>query len=780
MRVSFFQSIKYQYGQYAVKSFKLWIKYNKIIIRCNLKIEFLRKCIEHGVMPSHISSCLARFDNSWFDPRTRGKYKHCKRRFARQLLHIELNDTFCYVRFAYSQIFKISSSLYGDIPMFICNSFFNRQSGPMYSFFVSQRARMDKKFTLLVSRSIDQSRNSMRIKYFCSIPPTQQSMKFSFEPLHAPPDHSLIEVVISPDSVSEAPSTLNEINDKWFINLSSTSIPRDIQCLLQLGDNFSLPVAKPQYLTLEFIKSIEHNLIKFPLAKQTAVRYRLAPIINNIPNYSIPRNNFNNNILKLSAATKKFLNNNRNLILTRADKGNVTVALDKDKYIAAIETMLNDRNTYLPIMTDPTKKLISSSRELLTRWKNANYITGSMHKSLYCSDGNLPRAYGLPKIHKPNCPFRLIISSINSPLYDLASFLHRIMFKSFPIARSFVKNSIDLVEKLASIHVNDGYKLISLDVVSLFTNVPIERVLDSISVRWNFIAKNCNIPKSEFFTAVRLILNSTFFMFNGKIYRQTFGVPMGSPLSPMAADIVLQDLETIALCTLKYIPPFYKRYIDDITLAAPSTLLQHTLDIFNSFHPRLKFTIEIGEDDKLNFLEITMMLNNNRLTFDWFHKPTFSGRYLNFMSQHPVCQKRGTAIGLIDRAFLLSHPSLHAKNLSLVIGILLNNCYPLEFIYGILRERLKFLFNRDSNMNVRRNEEEVAPFFTLPYIPMITEKFKNAIRELNVRLSYNSLNKMRTFIKAQKDSLPRSNKCNVVYKINCNDCDASYVGQTSR
>ncbi|XP_071653840.1 uncharacterized protein [Temnothorax longispinosus] len=301
--------------------------------------------------------------------------------------------------------------------------------------------------------------------------------------------------------------------------------------------------------------------------------------------------------------------------------------------------MLNDRDTYISITTDPTKKLISSSRELLTRWKNANYITGSTYKSLYCSDGVLPRAYGLPKIHKPNCPFRLIISSINSPLYDLASFLHRIMFQSFPKARSFVKNSIDLVEELGNAHVNDGYKLISLDVVSLFTNVPIERVLDSITVRWNFISKNCKIPKAEFFIAVRLVLNSTFFIFNGKIYRQTFGVPMGSPLSPMAADIVLQDLETIALATLKYIPPFYKRYIDDITLAAPLAFLQHTLDVFNSFHPRLKFTIEIGENDTLNFLEITMILNNNRLTFDWFHKPTFSGRYLNFFSQHPACQK---------------------------------------------------------------------------------------------------------------------------------------------
>ncbi|XP_077275937.1 uncharacterized protein LOC143904848, partial [Temnothorax americanus] len=197
---------------------------------------------------------------------------------------------------------------------------------------------------------------------------------------------------------------------------------------------------------------------------------------------------------------------------------------------------------------------------------------------------------------------------------------------------------MDLVKELANIHVSDGYKLISLDVVSLFTNVPVDMVLDSISARWHFIARNCKIPKSEFFNAVRLVLNSTFFMFNGKFYRQTFGVPMSSPFSPISADIVLQDLKTIAHISLNYTPPFYKRYIDDITLAAPSTSLQHTLDVFNSFHPRLKCTLEIREDDTLNFLKITLILNNHKLTFDWFHKPTFSGRYLNFMSQHPVCQ----------------------------------------------------------------------------------------------------------------------------------------------
>ncbi|KMQ88407.1 hypothetical protein RF55_12118 [Lasius niger] len=131
---------------------------------------------------------------------------------------------------------------------------------------------------------------------------------------------------------------------------------------------------------------------------------------------------------------------------------------------------------------------------------------------------------------------------------------------------------------------------------------------------------------------------------------------MGSPLSPIIADIVLQDLENFALEKLNFTPPFYFRYVDDVVLAAPPTLFNYILNTFNSFHPRLQFTIEIAEEKKLSFLDVTLNLLGNHIICDWFHKPTFSGRYLNFFSQHPFCQKRGTVIGLFDRAFRLSHP----------------------------------------------------------------------------------------------------------------------------
>jgi len=94
---------------------------------------------------------------------------------------------------------------------------------------------------------------------------------------------------------------------------------------------------------------------------------------------------------------------------------------------------------------------------------------------------------------------------------------------------------------------------------------------------------------------------------------------MGSPLSPVIADLILQRLESSVLNNLTDKPIFYYRYVDDIILAVSFLYLHNLLDKFNSFHHRLNFTMEMcGEGDTMSFLDLTIIKKDNALTFDWF------------------------------------------------------------------------------------------------------------------------------------------------------------------
>jgi len=250
-----------------------------------------------------------------------------------------------------------------------------------------------------------------------------------------------------------------------------------------------------------------------------------------------------------------------------------------------------------------------SQKENLNVGYKKKYITGYTYTRLNSSNAILPRAYGLPKIHKTDYPLRTIVSSIGSPLHNLATFLLKILRESLSISVSNFKNSIEVVKKLNNIHIPADHVLVSLDVISLFTNVLIDLIMDLLDEKWCLIERHTIIPKQELMNAIKFVLNSTYFKFNDKIYRQIFGTSMGSPLSPIVADLIMQDLESHTLKNLPFIPPFYIKYVDDIVMAASHTYLNELLNKFNAFHPRLKFAMEIGSTS-LNFLEVAIINKN--------------------------------------------------------------------------------------------------------------------------------------------------------------------------
>jgi len=259
---------------------------------------------------------------------------------------------------------------------------------------------------------------------------------------------------------------------------------------------------------------------------------------------------------------------------------------------------------------------------------------------------------------------------------------------------------------------------------------------------------------------------------------------MGSPLSPMVADLIMQSLELQTINNLSFVPIFYFRYVDDIALAAPSSYLNNLLTKFNSFHPRLKFTLEVG-GDVLNFLDLTLIKKEGRLIFNWYRKPTFSGRFLNFHSHHPFLHKKGTIISLIDRVILLSHPEFHKDNFDFIINTLLDNGYPLNLIFSTIKRRLNYRFQKHDfhKKTISENSQvtNLQTFFTIPYVSSIATKFVQFFKKISFcKLTFSCLNKLNKFIKVHKDLLPTLSRSNVVYEIDCSNCDASYVGQTKR
>jgi len=120
------------------------------------------------------------------------------------------------------------------------------------------------------------------------------------------------------------------------------------------------------------------------------------------------------------------------------------------------------------------------------------------------------------------------------------------------------------------------------------------------------IQDNTTISKDEFIQAVKFIFNSIFFQFNNTIYKQIFDTSMGSPLSPIVADIVLQDLEIKVLECLFLKIPIYYRYVDDILFVAPVDHFNHILKTLN--HSMNDYSFRKSNDDSFNFLDIKIII----------------------------------------------------------------------------------------------------------------------------------------------------------------------------
>lgn len=250
-----------------------------------------------------------------------------------------------------------------------------------------------------------------------------------------------------------------------------------------MGGNFSLHTGlnnnNKKRMIHEFIKDLERFNNKHIINIQDAIRNISIPLIHKILHTDPIIHLTQKNIMSMYREAVAFCKSNQDIIFTRADKGNTTVVLKKDTYINKVESLLLDRNSYEIVKKNPAKKIENELNNILKRWLKKDYITKKEYWTLHSSDSNLPRSYGLPKIHKDNVPFRIIVSSVNTALHPFASFLQKLISKNVPSPFSQVVNFFELYRILSGKNLASTDVMFYLDVASLFTNVPLELAIAS-------------------------------------------------------------------------------------------------------------------------------------------------------------------------------------------------------------------------------------------------------------------------------------------------------------
>jgi len=119
----------------------------------------------------------------------------------------------------------------------------------------------------------------------------------------------------------------------------------------------------------------------------------------------------------------------------------ITVIMDRMAYIDQMLKILDDENIYRSVKNNPLRKITTKCNNLLKTWRDNDIIDKKTYTVLKYTNINLPRCYGLPKIHKPGHPLRMMVSSIESPLYDVAKFIHGILSGSIKKPYSHVKDA---------------------------------------------------------------------------------------------------------------------------------------------------------------------------------------------------------------------------------------------------------------------------------------------------------------------------------------------------
>jgi predicted GIY-YIG superfamily endonuclease len=618
---------------------------------------------------------------------------------------------------------------------------------------------------------------------------------------------------VNPEQVREQ-STTHETDR--VINLTNVEF-NDTQHTL-LGRHLKFGLAPDRVPTIEIVHAVESAATFLPIIEATQLKMQIAKVLNK--ECKVKKNFTPEELSQL-----KKLKSEKNLIFLTADKGGATVIMEKSTYVAKLmEIVQSDAYEKTEVRDLPRKvsialrKLcaellkckVSKEKKAEEKTKVKKQVSKEINKFKPGAEEpfKTPHLYGAPKEHKEGTPLRPIVSTIGSILRDTENFLKPLLALATRNSKYNIKNSMAALNALKELQVDENTRLCSFDVKNMFPSIPRGELLiilrKKLEKNKKLLKEHTCLTPAEIVNLVKFTLENTFFELEGEIYVQKSGLAMGSPISPLLADIFMEDFLEKLFKTLKIQPQLFLKYVDDCICVYNSKNIneQNLLEQLNSKSKHIQFTIEKEEQNSLPFLDIHIHRNTEKLTFTVYRKPTDKGILLNYNSNHSFATKATVVRAGIHRAYEYCEKGKDRKaEIRKTYQILYKNDYPHHFIAKVhqkvknchlkklqnLRaaQNLSNIVNDGANVGNSSNITASKPGFksclNIPYVRGISESIQKIVKKCcgdKLRVVYsckNTLRKMLSHVKPKQKPLLK----NCVYKIEC-ECKAKYIGQTTR
>ncbi|XP_013411770.1 uncharacterized protein LOC106174656 [Lingula anatina] len=421
-------------------------------------------------------------------------------------------------------------------------------------------------------------------------------------------------------------------------------------------------------------------------------------------------------------------------------------------------------------------------QQLVEGRNNIQTIDDATYQKIYPTAEVTPRFYATPKIHKKDNPVRPIVSGINSITYELAKHLAKLLKPLVGKTKYHIQNSQHLVKLLKGITLEKDDTLVSFDVSALFTSVPCDEVVGMCVNRcqkdttW---ASRTALTPEDMGELLAMTLDTTYFQYKGKFYQQTYGAAMGSPLSPVIANIFMEEFEMKALQTTPNPPKFWGRYVDDTGVVSKKTHVQALFEHINAQHQSIHFTIEEENvEGSLPMLDVKMTKDKERIKTTVYRKATNTDHYLQWSSHHPTSQKLSVPASLFHRCeTVISDTEDKQTERKKIEKDLLACGYP----KWALKQGEKRGKNRhDKEKDAMGLIEGAKQSIVLPYCQGLSEKLSRVYKKYNIKLHHKPGWTLRQALVKPKDPLTQGEQCGVIYSVKCGTCQGEYIGETGR